>query len=141
MPDTVASSFDIAGRPRGFMPRSVYLTGMVLASSALPLLIWWLEVRRVRQGKLKVPNAGHWLSLPHRDATLRFMRACMAAASIALSVFMGYVSWLVAAANPHPPLAVAAALDTTRFVIGLGVFLAFVLVWVIVFFARFAGRR
>ena len=140
LPDTVASRFDMAGHPVGFMPRGVYMAIMLVASSGLPLLIWAMVMRMTRHGRLNVPNAAHWLAAPRREATLRFLRLHTDTFSIVLCVFMGWVSWLVAAANRLPTGAADSPVGLPLMV-GVGGFMAFVVVWVLVRLLRFRRRR
>jgi hypothetical protein len=140
LPDIVASRFDAAGQPVGFMGRGVYVAIMVLASSGLPLLIWGTMVRMTQHGRINLPNAEHWLAEPRRQATLRFLRRHAATLSIVLCAFMGYVNWLVAAAN-QTARAQAGSLVGFHLGVAVAAFLAFAVAWVVVLFVRFGRRR
>ena len=71
LPDTVASHFDVAGEPDGWMAKDDFLlmiAGVVVGIAALFAFLIWL-VPRVPDSAVNLPNRGYWLAAPRRAAT------------------------------------------------------------------------
>jgi len=128
LPEQVASHFGVAGDVNGHMSRDGFVTCMMLTMVGVPMLLWASLGWAVRQEKVNIPNARYWFSAPQRPATVRFLTTHFTWLSILVTVFLGYIFWLVAAANVGAPAHPALDLEATW--IGLGAFLAVVAAWV-----------
>ena len=111
LPAEVASHFGVAGDVNGRMSRDGFVSTMMLTMVGIPLVIWASLGWGIKRQKVKIPHASYWLSAPHRDATVRFLYTHFTWLSILVTVFLGYVFWLVAAANAGAPA--HPALDTS----------------------------
>lgn len=136
LPERVASHFNAAGQPDGFMGREAFVLLNVLLIGLLPLLTWLSVMAAAAKGKVNMPHAALWLAPPHRGASLRYLAWHGAAMSVALVVLLAVVFVEVVNANE---------LDTPRLpmpgsLLSVGAFLLFMLVWVGLLYRRF-GRR
>ena len=138
LPPEVASHFGVAGDPNATMSRDGFVASMCLMTVGLPLLVWvslgWAMKRRL----VNIPNAAYWFSEPRRLATERFLYRHFTWLSIVMTVFMGYVFWLVVAANSGAPA--RPVLDSRLTTIGLGAFLAVVTAWATTLSQRFRRK-
>ena len=103
LPDTVASHFGASGKPDGSASREFFVIGMAVLNGAVPALIWWLQDRAIRHGNAKVPNREFWFSAERRQAAVAWLRGHAAFFSVATSVFLSFVFWLMVRANKHEP--------------------------------------
>lgn len=135
LPLLVASHFDGAGQPNGFMPRGGYrglmLTLLIALPSLLIALTWWsLGASRAR---INLPNRDYWLAPERRAATVAYLRTGLLWFGVLLLAFLCYVHWLVVLANGQQP----PRLDNAWFIGGLVSFLAALLIWLKAFLGRF----
>lgn len=133
--EPVATHFDGAGHPNGWMTRSTYAIFMAAFGIGLPLLIMGLlRVVPIRSSKrIKIPNRSYWLAPERRAETLQFLNWHMAWLANLMVFFVIAIHHLVLLANaarpvmlPHAPL---------FFVIGC--FLAGMAVWMALLYYRF----
>lgn len=127
LPDVVASHFDGAGRPNGFMTRTFYIGFMLVFALGIPAVVSgsMALVSRFPDDKISLPNKHIWLAEPHRAATFAWLRGHALGMGILLTGFMGYVHWLVVLANRTTP----AQLSNTGIITGLVVFAIALLIW------------
>jgi transcriptional regulator with XRE-family HTH domain len=135
LPPEVASHFGVTGEANGHMSRDGFVATMALLTAGVPLLMWASLARAVRRQKVKIPNASYWFAASRRAGTARFLFTHFTWFGVIMTVFMGYVFWMVAAANAGAPAHPVLAFD--QVCVGLGVFLAAVAVWVTVLNLRF----
>ncbi len=130
LPARVASHFGVTGEANAHMSRDGFVTLMCLMMVGLPLLMRLSLERAVKRRKVKIPNAGYWFAEPRREATVRFLFTHFTWFGLIVTGFMGYVFWLVAAANAGAPA--HPVLELGQIYAALGVFLAAVAIWVTV---------
>lgn len=139
LPDPVASSFGTDGAPEGFMPRAGYLLLMTMLATLLPPLlvggVGW-QIRHA-PGSLKMPNRAHWLAPERRAASAAWIGTHMMRFGSGLIVFMAFTQGLVLRANLRQP----PHLELVPMLVGVGLFIAFTLLWVRALYARFAKPR
>ena len=135
LPPLVASHFDSQGNADGFMPRSGYVTFIVVLLLGIPLLLAYLPIALARMDvrNINLPNGQYWLAAERREETFVFLRLHFVSFASVLVVFLAYVHWLVVQANQHQP----PQLSTPAIITGLVVFTAAVVVWLIILYRRF----
>jgi hypothetical protein len=136
MPPVVASHFGPSGAPDGFMPRAAWMVvhGLLLAFPTFLALAVPSIVLRTPVEYVNLPNKDHWLSAEHRDETHELLRGRFAVFGTGILAFLMLVLHLVSEAN-----AARGPLDNTVFLLGLGAFFPFTIVWVTALLRRF-GR-
>lgn len=138
LPPIVASHFAASGAANGFMSRGTYVSIMLLFIVAAPVLIVLFPIAATgSDGKnLNLPHRDYWLAPERRAETIAFLRIHGQWFAAAVSLFLSYVHWLVVRANElRPP-----RLPSFGMSAGLVVFFLFVMVWLVVLFARFLRR-
>lgn len=133
--EPVATHFDGAGNPNGWMSRNGYVVFMIAFGIGLPLLIMGLiRVAPVRYPRrLRIPNRSYWLAPERREETLRFLNAHVAWLATLMVLFVIAIHHLLLLANSSLP----ARLPQTPFLSLLGSFLAGLAVWIGVLWYRF----
>jgi hypothetical protein len=138
LPPTVASHFDGAGYPNGFMPRSLYVTLLALIVFAVPLLLSVAPL--IASGpageRLNVPNKAFWLHPDRREATLAYIARHARWFGYSVTVFLCYVHWLVVRANALHP----AHLSSPALIAGLVAFFIALLAWLAALYVHFRTR-
>ncbi|MES2185437.1 MAG: hypothetical protein V4505_12870 [Pseudomonadota bacterium] len=131
----VAVHFGASGMADGFMPRIVYLRGMLVFAAGLPLLLGLAMHHALGRPDVRIglPRADYWLAPQRRPATVRWLRRFFAAFESLLVVFLCYVHGLVVLANQVQPPQLA----MPAFYGGLGVLAAALLVATVVFVRYF----
>ena len=126
LPARVATHFDSAGLPNGWMERDVHLmfsVGLVAFLSALFLLARF-SITRLPPSRLNIPNKAYWLAPERRDETVR--RVAGQVELIGLVVGAGLLAMLqmVNRVNlaPHPVLPTERFLFWLACVVGTGIF-------------------
>lgn len=133
--EPVATHFDGAGRPNGWMTRSGYAIFMGAFGIGLPLLIWGLLplLSRRYPTRVNIPNRSYWLAPERREDTILFLKWHMGWLAVLLVLFSLATHHLILMANAsHPP-----ALPRTPFFFMLGCFLAGSVVWAALLWWRF----
>jgi hypothetical protein len=82
---------------------------------------------------LNVPNREYWLALERRAGTLAGVVARTELLAGVLVAMFCFVHWLVLRANA----AASPRLDEALFLYGIGAFIAFLIGWIVAFYARF----
>jgi len=136
LPDTVASHFSASGKPDGSASREFFVVGMAVLNGAVPVLMWWLQDRAIRQGKARVPNRDFWFSAERRQAAVGWLRGHAAVFSVATTVFLSFVFWLVVRANTKEP----AELEVSLLWPVLAAYIAGAVAWSIAPHVRFRAK-
>lgn len=129
LPDPVASRFDPQGVAVSWMPRGTFVGVMLLLASVMPAVTALLQMRNSRLGRARLPHPEHWYAETRRAQTVAYLEWHAAVFAAALSAFLSYVFWRVVAAHAVAPQ--APVLDKQLFLLGLGVFVAFAVGWVL----------
>ncbi|WP_139379581.1 DUF1648 domain-containing protein [Zoogloea sp. LCSB751] len=135
LPPIVASHFSASGIANGFMPRQAYVIGFSLLLIGIPLLIAFLpgSLARRSSAHLNIPNRPYWLAPERRDMTLSFISSHGKWFAAAVSLFLGYVHWLIVQANRlQPP-----TLSSADILGGLAIFLLALGIWLAGLYLRF----
>ncbi len=137
LPPLVASHFDAANQPNGFMSRDVYARFMLIMTVGLPLgMVTLLATIYSRATYLKIPNADYWLNPQRRAQTRSRLTTHTVWLGCLLVALMTYVHWLVADANHvQPP-----QLSGSAFRIGAALFLGGMAAWMAAFALMFSVR-
>jgi uncharacterized membrane protein len=125
--ENVASHFDGAGDPNGFMSRAGYNQFILLFAVGIPALIVCSStfLLRLASVSINIPNKEYWLSAQNKRGTIQFLQGHVACLGMLIASFIAYVYWLVLEANSvQPP-----KLSNGLFFIGMGAFLISVLLW------------
>jgi uncharacterized membrane protein len=135
MPPVLATHYDVAGAPNGWMTRSfalgfhlAMLGVTALAFVGIPSLIGSLAPTL-----LNIPNREYWLAPERRAASMGALRNRMASLGCATVVLLIVVTGLNFEANLAPP----ARLSSTAVFSCIGGFLAFLVGWMISLYRRF----
>ena len=135
MPDPVASHFDAAGRPNGWMSRSSFVTSMAIFGLVFPLFVVGLSfVARFLPDSLQnIPRRAYWLAPERRNETFAYLLhhslwfACMALCFV-IGIYFSVIQ-----ANHQQQAALSPA-----FIISLaGAFLAGTIIWGVSMLRRF----
>jgi len=137
LPPVVASHFGPGGAANGFMGKGSYIALMIGLVVVVPALVASSTqvVRLLPPQLINLPNRQYWLAPERRTATFEALASLSLRFAIALAVFLCFVHWLVVRANAVQP----ARLAESWFLVGLAVFGAATLVWLVALFRRF-GR-
>ena len=135
LPPVVASHFGAAGQANGFMPRSAYVLVMLVVSVLAPLFITVVPLRAFRRPDVRInlPNSQYWLAAERCEATLDYLSRQVVRFASMLTLFLCYVQWLVVVANRVVP----PKLPMQLLVVGLVVYLASTLIWLVAFRRHF----
>lgn len=101
LPDKVASHFDSAGQPDGWMSKTNFVAMTLLIQfglAAIMLGIGWL-IRVLPSSMINIPNKEYWLAEERRDQTLNDSAAMMAWIAAGTAVCMMVVFYFSFDAN------------------------------------------
>lgn len=139
LPEVVATHFDGAGRPNGWMTRGGYLAFSLAIDVGLPLLVAaavGLAPRRWPH-RVNVPNREHWLAPERRAATLDFLGAHACRLGGVMALFGAAIHWLILDANARA----APALAGDKLAWTLGAFVAALALWGLALYRRLGKPR
>jgi len=138
MPAVLATHYDGAGEPNGWMSRSFALGFhlMLLGVTAAAFIGIPTIIGRVAPRRLNLPNKEFWLAPERRDASILSLKNRMAVLGCAAVVLMMIVTGM----NFHANLERPARIPAPAIFGCIGGFLAFMAGWMISFYRRF-GRR
>ena len=134
LPGVVVSQFGLSGQPTSTMARGPFVALMAVLTAGVPVLSYWLQARKAAAGSAKIRHAAHWFAAGRREATVRWLGWHAALFSVATTVFMGFVFWLVASAHAGGALP---TLPQFAFTAGLVAYLVFTVAWVTALHLRF----
>jgi uncharacterized membrane protein len=134
LPETVASHFDAAGNPNGFMSKTIFvifeLFLLLFVAGQFMLIPSFIE--KLPDSLINLPNKAFWLAKERRAETFATIRNYFEWFSVALLLVFIAVNQLVFRANiNHENLSDKLALLT------MGIFILFVLVWLISLVRKF----
>jgi hypothetical protein len=136
MPARVASHFNGAGAPNGWMSRGVYLwfmAGIVLGMTAFLLGVFY-SVRFFPPSTINLPGRDYWLAEERRQETFAFIfRAGVWLATFEVALLLG-VHLLVVSANASQPVRLSSQVWLL-----LGGFLLAIVGWAYWLIQRFRG--
>jgi hypothetical protein len=129
LPAKVASHFARDGAANGYMWRQTWVYFMLAFVVLLPLFFNLVAsaVARLPDRMINIPNRAYWLAPERRGLAIDRLRRQMQMFSAMLVVFLCFVHWEVVRANRSTP----PALDNDRFMLGMGLFMAALIVWIV----------
>jgi serine/threonine-protein kinase len=135
LPDRVATHFDGAGRPNGWMSRSshvLFMSGFGLIFPLLPVALLFF-VRFLPAHVINLPRRDHWLSAERRGATFAYLlRHSLWFACLAVLLLLG-MQFLIMQANRPPEAHLSPPM-----ILGLGAaFVAGTILWCAVLILHF----
>jgi uncharacterized membrane protein len=139
LPERLASHFDAAGHADGWSTKGEFFTvffAFVGGVSGFFLLLSY-GLQRVPAALISLPGKDYWLAPERREATYAFLAQQLVWFGFASGVFFVALLQVTLRAN----LDEQHRLDKTSFLIYLGGYLAFTLLWVIHFLVRFRRPR
>lgn len=127
LPETVASHFNAAGMPNGFMPKQFYVVFMLVFALGIPSIVSgsMALISRFPDSKINLPNKQVWLSEKYRESTFAYLKDHALGMGALITLFMGYVHWLVIKANSEVP----AYLSSQAMIGGLVIFVVALIGW------------
>lgn len=135
LPQRMATHFDGAGHPNGWMSRSEHLIFMAAFGVGFPLFILGMcrAARYLPTSAINIPHRGYWLAAERRDESTDYLfqhsvwLACLGVA------FITGLHWSVVFSNQRQPV----HLPMTWVFAVTGPFLCGVVVWVVGLYRRF----
>ena len=126
-PENIASHFNAAGVPDGFMSQKSYLISMLVFVIGIPAVVVGGSSVALRsaQGSINIPNKNYWLAPARKQETIEFLNGHMAWFGSIFALFLSYVHWLLIKANSVQP----AQLSKYHLFLGIGVLLVSILLW------------
>ena len=134
LPPKVASHFNAAGVPDGWMSRDSYLWTMGAVAFGLTafLLVIFYTLRYFPDGAINLPDRDYWLAPERRDETYAYLfRASLWLCAFQATLLLG-VHQLVVAAHAAQPVQLS-----SRVWLLLGAFLLAIILWSIALICRF----
>jgi uncharacterized membrane protein len=127
LPENIASHFNGAGVPNGFMSQKGYLIFMLVFAVGIPaVVVGGISVAlRSAQGSINIPNKNYWLAPERKQETIEFLNGHMAWFGSIFAVFLSYVHWLLIKANSVQP----AQLSINHLFLGIGALLVSIFLW------------
>lgn len=127
LPDNVASHFNGAGMPNGFMSQKGYLIFMLVFAVGIPaLVVGGLSATfHSEKSNINIPNKDYWLAPERKRETIEFLSGHMAWLGSLLALFLAYVHWLLIEANSVQP----AQLSNGHLFLGMGALLVSIVLW------------
>lgn len=139
LPITIASHFNGAGEPNGFMSQTGYLIFMIAFAIGIPTLAVtpvFLEYQPLMQ-RINIPNKDYWLSEERKGLTIQLLKNYMSYFGILFCLFIAYIHWLLLKANTLQPV----QLPLREFYLGLGLFMLGITVWSLQLTLKFKKTR
>lgn len=104
MPERMASHFNAAGVPNGWMPKNQFLlvNVMVVLAAAFSGFYPARMIATLPSSKINLPNKEYWLSPAHSQETIAYFAQWFAWFGCALLLLLMLVMQLVIAANRSP---------------------------------------
>lgn len=135
LPNRVATHFDAAGVPNGWMSRTEHLIAMTALGFGLPLFIVGMcwTARYLPMSAINIPHRDYWLAADRREETVKYMFHQSIWLACLETGFMMGLHWAVAFSNLRQPvgLPVAWILSLT------GAFLIGLIAWIVCLYRRF----
>jgi uncharacterized membrane protein len=135
MPEWMASHFAGSGKADNWMSKDVFFIVVAVMQifmiGTFLVMPWTFEKFKIR--KMNLPNRDYWLAPERRDIVYRYFRTSFGWFGVANLILMIGVLQLVFNAN----LTSNPVLDNRVFLIFLGSYFVFVIIWLITFFRKF----
>ena len=138
LPQRIASHFDSAGQPNGFMSRSAYVAFMLVFSIGFPvfLVACLTAAHRGATASIKLPKREFWLAPDRRAATVTFLVTHGVWSGTLMCAFICFVHWQLVQANAvQPPHLSGAAMLS-----GMAALITGMALWMGNFLFRFRRR-
>ena len=135
LPARVATHFGADGVPNAWSDRdgAIHLYLLTVVGISLVLLLVTALLGVLPPSTINMPNRDHWLAPERREETTRKMTNRMAIFGVGMGLFLIAMFDLTFRAS----MQTAVALPNSTFLVYLGAFLAFVLLWVISLYRAF----
>lgn len=135
MPETMASHFDAAGRPNGFQSRAEFFGLMAVILVAVVGIFVGLGsfFRVIPMSWMNLPHREYWLAPERRESTVDFIGQQMEWFGVATLLLLLLVVQAAIDANLTPET----RLDPHSMWLLLGLYLAYVAVWMVLFLRHF----
>jgi hypothetical protein len=135
MPPMVASHFNAAGVPTGFLPRDTYLLLMLVVVLLPPILLVIMPRIALRnpRARINVPHREYWLAPERREQTVQIISQHTTRFAGLLVGFLCYAHWLVVYANSSSP----PTLSSGWLLAGLVAFMGLTVRWAFGLMGRF----
>jgi uncharacterized membrane protein len=136
LPDPMASHFNASGAATGWMPKSGFFTLILIVTLAagLPIFLVPRSMAKLPNDKINLPNKEYWLAPERRIETMQYLGIQMGWFGCALLAILFCGLYNAVAANFRPDH----HFDSGSFYVGLGAFLAFIIVWLVRLLSHFA---
>ncbi|HXJ37342.1 MAG TPA: DUF1648 domain-containing protein [Candidatus Eisenbacteria bacterium] len=135
LPERVASHFDGAGRPNGWMARDAFVTTNVTMFALLVVVFVGMPafLRRVPVRFVNLPNKDYWLAPERREASVERIGEWLSWLGVATALVLALAEELALRANLHG----GGQMTSMPLVVGLGAYAAFMGGWLVAFYAAF----
>ncbi|MCZ6912708.1 MAG: DUF1648 domain-containing protein [Proteobacteria bacterium] len=134
LPETMAVHFNERGLANGWSSREVFfsiqlglLVMLTLIAAFAPLWSFWPRM------KIRLPNREYWLAKERREETMAWVENSYRKLFLLSMILMLLVSEQVLRANLSQPV----RLDSTLFLVALGLYFLVIALWLIRLFRRF----
>jgi uncharacterized membrane protein len=136
MPEVVASHFNSAGVPTGFLSREVYLLVLLVVVLLAPIALVFVPRLALRSpdARINVPHRDYWLAPERRQQTIDIISQQSTRFAQMLVAFLCYAHWLVVHANSSTP----PSLSSDWLLAGLVVFMGLTVRWAFRLIGRFS---
>ena len=136
LPPVVASHFNAQGRPDGYTDRADYVAMMMLLMAAFPLGAALLGAlfRSLPDRAINIPRRDYWLSPDRRQDSLNYLSGWLQSLSLLGVALLAFTHYVLLKSNQDGQ----AHLELTPLLIGTGVFLAGLTIWILALHRRFA---
>jgi serine/threonine-protein kinase len=138
LPERVATHFDAAGTPNGWMTRIEHMRfTLIFGTLAQAFIVGVFTLIRALGGRgMNIPNRDYWLAPERQQATVDFVQRHGLWLASLMVAFIAGIHGSILRANAHAPATLPLA-DVGWIAGGFG---AAVLVWAVLLVVRFARR-
>lgn len=135
LPPRVATHFNAAGRPDGWMSRSQHVTWALAGGAVVPLIVvaTMFAARFASDDAWNLPRKAYWLAADRRGETMDYLLRHAVWLGCWLVLFFAGLQYLLVEANARRPAAMGERVWWL-----VGVFVAGVAAWIIVLARHFA---
>lgn len=129
LPDSLASHFNASGAATSFMPKSGFfmLFLVVAIFASIPAFLVPRQMAALPDNKINLPNKEYWLAPEHRAETMQYLGTQMGWFGCGLLALLLCGFYYAVSANLRPDH----TFDSSSFLVGLGAFSAFIIVWLV----------
>lgn len=134
LPETMSIHFNRDGLANGWSSREVYFSIQIGLLVTLTLFAAFAPLWGLRPGiKFRLPNRDYWLARERKEQTMAWIENSYRKLFLLSMILMLLVSEQVLRANLSQPV----HLDSTLFLVGLGLYFLVIAVWLFRLFRRF----